>query len=125
MSTWGEIARRCQEAKAGDRDLDYAIADLVRGVPRKGLRHGNVPQWSASVDAMLALIAENLPGKPTTMGIGTESCGASIWDLPADDAKPMGCVDAKAATLPIALLTAFALAIEAEEASQWRMECAS
>lgn len=133
---WAEIARRAQEATGPDRELDLAAFRVlhpefdgyVEG--RGGLVHPcdstdqrvisdvRWPRYTGSVDAMLALIAEKLPGWRTAelrelIEMRGGRFRTAAWSADLQEINGAGYAEAEAATPALALLAAFALAMEA------------
>jgi hypothetical protein len=132
MSTWGEIAAKAREATGPAPEIDGLVHAALNGRTvedwnrcggyiyrdAEGRLQGtwDLPMLSGSVDAVLALIAEKLPGVQVDIAIRTDGTavatidvGARIDDLDLDPWK-----DGQGATPALALLAAFAIAIEAE-----------
>jgi hypothetical protein len=139
MSTWGEIARRGQEATGPDDELNGAVAlsigwtfEKMKGDQRPYWRkpgsiqfyqRHNLPPYSSSLDAMLALIAEKLPERVVKLDNEDDGWGATIYHQVDGAAIRNGnwsvpIFDGEGKTPALSLLVAFSLAMEAEEASQ-------
>lgn len=133
---WAEIARRAQEAKGPDLELGAAVMCLARGgtLASDAISRGqagwsagcmigerpfpqwfNLPNYTGSVDAVLALIAEKLPGWQWLVHSPRSglSFGASLQD-PAPGGRVI-VSERGPATAALALLAAFALVMEASD----------
>ncbi len=88
-SPWADIARRAEEATGPDRELDHAVMVAVSGRPPPGVIWSTdreyTPFYTGSVDAIMTLIAEKLPGwriaelKDGIRSENGEYCHLSLW----------------------------------------------
>jgi hypothetical protein len=142
-SAWTEIARRAAEAEGEDERLDAEVAMLAFAPPGSKIEQSRInAQWciyeprtrgletfclfegvphrfrlkgefTTSVDAVLALIKEKLPGWGIELNFYPNETG---WDAALTSPQPTrnpedAQVIAEASTAPLALLSAFALAM--------------
>lgn len=140
MTTLPELSRRVSEADGPSRELDGPIFEAVEGVlcdrhvgpfligPNAiwGDAHGPrpVPRYTASLDAVAALIAEKLPGcevSSCSLLFDGDEFVAAHAEIYSRSYIEGGCVDwrgqteAKAKTEPLARLAAALLAIHEVE----------
>jgi hypothetical protein len=102
----GRLIKRLQEATGADRGLDAHVHAIVQELTRDPSRE-SIPKYTASEPACLELIGQVLPGWKWHVGYGVKGVFpyASVSN---DDGKRF---EAKAPTVPLALLLALLWAI--------------
>jgi hypothetical protein len=124
MSAWIEIAERCEKADRPDRRLACQIAKMAGWTPKPGESGSDTsspwawcPDFTASVDAVLALIAEKLPGGAYTLAYADDK---AVWPgkpyragarLFSADPECEGFMGDHATSPALALLAAFSRAM--------------
>ena len=116
------LAERVEEASGADREIECTIAKAIGWLPPKGSSGAYTsspwawcPNWSSSLDAVVALIAERLPGKSWT--VNSSGFGGSWARLHDPMRQPGFGADyprADAATPALALLAAALRALASE-----------
>ena len=112
---WEALALRCETATGADREIDFAIdAALAAPAVIRGFQ-ARAP-YTASLDAITALIEREMPGWAQGSGTSPPSCSqgpawASMTEMKDCDADPF----VYAATEPLARCLAFCLAKAAKE----------
>jgi len=124
MTTLTELSRRVSEAEGPSRELDREIHFYLRGglptFSRGELLTG--PRYTASLDAVVALIAEKLPGYAGSVSIGADA-NPFAWLAPPEGTQGNArwnwlCEkDVHAKTPALALLAAALLAIHERDKS--------
>lgn len=130
MTTLPELSRRVSEAEGPSRELDAEVyialeipAPRVGRIDRMGGVVGwhpidapyqssiEVPRYTASLDAVAALIADNLPGCGWQVGQTEEDMGFRCWARVLKRSALFAPPNGVAATPALALLAAALLAI--------------
>jgi hypothetical protein len=78
--TLESIIERLEKAERGDRALDHGIHTLTNPPLRDGLRFGNVPSYTSSVDAAIDFVEGVLPG--WAWKVGTCCVSDDAWVTP-------------------------------------------
>jgi hypothetical protein len=88
-ATWLALAARCEEAKGPDREIDF---DIDAGLAAPALIRGFIAKmyYTASIDAITALIERELPGayvhslcdEGNYAAAGVNDCGAHALTEP-------------------------------------------
>jgi len=119
-----DLIARVEAATGPDRGLDVDVAEIVLGwectrhtnspfvyvSARDSARVFELPNWSASIDAVVELIRREMPG--ATHGYATEGPGAVFAHV---DTTPETGSDASHKTEALALLLAFLRAMQARQ----------
>lgn len=103
-----DLIKRVEEASAPSLDLDYAIHTALK------LADPNVDAYTASVDAVIALIGATMPGASWTVYFSDKRYGATVY--PADYHDTYLKYSGGGASPALALLLAFLRAWEARDA---------
>lgn len=80
MADLSEIIGRLEKAEGPSRIDDYAIHEATNPTLRAGLRFGNVPNYSASIDSAVSLAERVLPGWMWSMTTGLGNTAAYVRD---------------------------------------------
>lgn len=113
--TWLALAERCEKATGPDQDVDWCIHAAIIDWPAryKPIQPSN-PEYTASLDAITALIERDLPGWRWKAGRAEFHCWATIYGGP-DEGSVFSAVSIQGCAA-LALCAAFCRAM-AEKAS--------
>lgn len=116
MTSWTELAERCEKATDEDRDIDRCIAAYLPD----GFQTYPISGFTSSLDAITALIDRELPAAWVwTLGqnIHHRTWGVSINNLDSDGAPYSVCWGASSHAPALALCAAFCRAMNEKEAN--------
>lgn len=110
MTTWAEVVSWCQVSEGPDVELDWCVWFMFNERPCPN----GVTAYTGSMDAALALIAERLPGAMWSVCLMEDGPFAQIIRPMPGGGYSGGLTSSGATTPPLALVAAFALAMDAQ-----------